>query len=302
MGIITPGMSDMIKKILLFIAILAVSPLLVYAYLVYQNNRDIQPIDKQILQAHLEKSIQWLVDNESRILADDNSMLWWMLLQAGKRGGDPRLAMLLNKYLQQHASIKSGVWGPLFDGDRLAHIDTSSIIALPYYNQHFIYALHCAENLARDIEIIRQQNDAGFCYQPAYFFRPACATHQLMGINFLRQQACSNAEAASDVVRQLQHDIVRQLTWDVRVVDVYLQRAMMLSFTGAQDKVKPVWIRQILDHQLEDGGWADFVPLVPVGGGRSLGFSSQIVALGSATSSFHATAQGVYLLTIVGRE
>ena len=123
-----------------------------------------------------------------------------------------------------------------------------------------------------------------------------------MGINFLRQQACANADAANDVVLRLQQDIVRQLTWDVRVVDVYLQRVMMLAITGAQDKVKPIWIQQILDHQLEDGGWANFVPLVPVGRGQSLGFSAQIVALGSATSSFHVTAQGVYLLTFISKE
>lgn len=290
----------MIKKILLFIGILVSGPLLIYVFLVYQNNRDIPAINKQVLNARLEKSIQWLAANESHILVDVNPILWWTLFEAEQRNHDPRLASLLNKYLQQHASIKSGAWGPLFGGDQTPHIDSISIADLPYYNQHFIYALHCARNLARDSELIRQQNAADFCYQPAYFFRPACTTHQLIGINFLRQRACNDVDAIDAVVLRLQQDIVRQLTWDVRVVDIYLQRVMMLAITGAQDRIKPIWIQQILDHQLEDGSWANFVPLMPIGNGQSLGFSPQILSLGSAAGSFHTTVQGMYLLTMQG--
>lgn len=292
----------MIKKTLLFIGVLALSPVLVYVFLAYQNNRDVQTINKQVLDARLEKSIQWLVANESLILADVNPMLWWMLFEAEQRGHDLRLALLLDKYLQRYASIKLSAWGRLFGGDRISRINLNSVVDLPYYGQHFIYALHCAQNLARDSVLIGQQNAADFCRRPAYFFRPACTTHQLMGINFLRQQACKDVAAIDTVISRLQQDIVRQLTWDVRVVDVYLQRVMMLVITGAQDKVKPVWIQQILDHQLEDGGWANFAPLVPLGNGQSLGFSPRIISLGSATSSFHTTAQGVYLLTALRME
>ena len=125
-----------------------------------------------------------------------------------------------------------------------------------------------------------------------------------MGINFLRQQACNDvdADAIDTVVLRLQQDIAWQLTWDIRVVDIYLQRVMMLAITGAHDKIKPIWTQQILDHQLEDGSWANFVPLIPVGNGQSLGYSPQILSLGSATSSFHVTAQGVYLLTLISKE
>lgn len=287
-----------IKKTLLILGWVTVAVLVIYAYFVYQNNRDIQPIRNEVIKAHLEKATQWLVKNESEILTDANPMLWWMLFEAEKRGHDPRLTGLLNKYFQQSPSVKLGVWGPLFGGDRTS-VDLNSILDLPYYNQHFIYALHCAENLARDSEVIRQQNSADFCYRPAYFFRPACATHQLMGINFLRQQACGNVDT---VMQDLQRDIVRQLTWDVRVIDVYLQRVMMLIITGAEDKVKPIWVRQVLDHQREDGGWAGFVPLVPVGNGRSIGFNSKIISLSFPSSSLHTTAQGVYFLTVMSKE
>lgn len=67
--------------------------------------------------------------------------------------------------------------------------------------------------------------------------------------------------------------------------------------TGAQDQVKPIWIQQILNHQLTDGGWSDFNALFKLGNNKSVGFSSRIISIGSEKSTFHATAQGVYLLT-----
>jgi len=289
----------MFKKIIGLIAILASLILFSYLYGVYKNNRDIAfPHEKQ-MQQQLEKSVQWLVNNESQILSDVNPMLWWMLIETYKISHDERISKLLEKYHQRNQQIQQSVWAPLFDGQQRQHLGAYSVQGLPYYNQHFIYALNCASGIERELPIVAQQNTAAFCHQADYFYRPACITHQLMGINFIFKKQCGFLENIDEVSQSLQRDIVSQLVWDIRVVDVYLQRVLMLLITGAQDSVKPVWIQQVLDHQLDDGGWGNFVSLLGPDTGKSLGFSPRGLSLGREKSDFHATAQGVYILSFL---
>lgn len=287
----------MLKKFSLFLLALVLILLCVYLLAVFQNNRDITYPPNAQLKQQLEKSVRWLIDNEIAILSQKNPMLWWILFESHKISQDSRLADLLEKYSQQNQQIMNSYWGPLFDGHKRIHLDAYSVQSLPYYNQHFIYALNCAADIENELPIISQQNSASFCHQPEYIYRPACITHQLMGINFLVAKKCDFLPDIAAVSESLQKDIVRQLTWDIRVLDVYLQRVLMLLITNAQPSVKPIWIQQILDHQLNDGGWGNFVPLLKLSDNKSLGFSSRIISVDQEKSGFHATAQGVYILT-----
>jgi len=289
----------MIKKI--FYGMLLVSAILVLVYLfaVYKNNRSISDIDEDELDQYLEKSIVWLVENKKKIIKNNNPMLWWMVYEAHKVSSDERLSDLLGAYYEKNSLIKRSLWGPLFGGEKTTYIRSGDLLGFPYYNLHFIYALNCASNLEYDAPVVEQQNKAGFCFQTSYIYRPACVTHQLMGLNFIRNQSCENKDEVKPVIDALQNTITNQLTWDIRVVDVYLQRVMMLLITGQDKKVKPVWVRQILDHQLEDGGWGDFDKLISLWDGKSLGLSQKIISINSERSTFHATAQGVYILTML---
>lgn len=289
----------MFKKIIGLIAILACFIVFTYLYGVYQNNRDIALPQEKQMQQQLEKSVQWLVNNESQILSDTNPMLWWMLFETYKLSNDERIGELLEKYHQRNRQIQQSVWAPLFDGQQRQHISAYAVQGLPYYNQHFIYALNCASGIERESALVAQQNTAAFCHQLDYFYRPACITHQLMGINFIFKKQCGFLENIDEVSQSLQRDIVSQLVWDIRVIDVYLQRVLMLLITGAQASVEPVWIQRVLDHQLEDGGWGNFVSLLGSETGKSLGFSSRGLSMGHETSDFHATAQGVYILSFL---
>jgi len=249
------------------------------------------------MQQRLDHSTQWLVNNEAELLQQANPMLWWMLQEAEKTSHDKRISKLLTKYKQRYPQIQQGVWGPLFGASPRRYMGAYSVSGLPYYNQHFIYALNCAADIAEDILVVEQQNKAGFCHQTSYVYRPACITHQLMGINFLLQQSCNLLPNIDEVVKSLQSDIKLQLTLDIRVVDVYLQRVLMLLITGAEKDVKPVWIQQVIDHQLDDGGWSGFVSLLSLPGEKSLGFSPRVLSIGNEKSDFHATAQGVLILS-----
>jgi len=280
-------------------AILLIIGAVLFAYMVgiYLNNRDFPQPDTEVMQQRLDHSIQWMVNNEADLLQQANPMLWWMLQEAEKKSHDKRISQLLNKYKQRFPQIQQGVWGPLFGAPSRSYLAAYSVEGLPYYNQHFIYALNCAADIAEDILIVEQQNKAGFCHQASYIYRPACITHQLMGINFLLEKNCNLIADADEVVESLQSDIKWQLTFDIRVVDVYLQRVLMLLITGAEQEIKPVWIQQVIDHQLDDGGWSNFVSLLPLADEKSLGFSSRILSIGKEKSDFHATAQGVLILS-----
>ncbi|VAW60747.1 hypothetical protein MNBD_GAMMA09-1506 [hydrothermal vent metagenome] len=287
----------MFKKIILIPVVSIVILICIYLILLYNNNRAADYPQGAQIERQLESSIQWLLDHEADVLQQNNAMLWWMLYEAQKIRPDERLAGLLNQYFQRYRGIRESSWGPLFGGQPRTYLGSFSVNGLPYYNQHFVYALNCAADIARELPIVSQQNEASFCHQAKYIYRPACTTHQLMGVNFLLTRQCEFFSGKNAVIRALQQDIVLQLRWDVRVVDVYLQRVLMLLMSGAQSSVKPVWIHQVLDHQLEDGGWGDFDPLVGVGSGKFLGFSSRIFSIRKEKSSFHATAQGVYILS-----
>lgn len=287
----------MLKKVMGFIAIVACLILMAYLYGLYQNNREISYPDKVLMQQQLDKSVQWLVNNEKQFSSNVSPMLWWMLFEINKISYDERIAKLLEKYHKRNPHILGSAWAPLFDGKKRPNIGVYTVTGLPYYNQHIIYALNCAEDFEKELTIVSQQNTPAFCHQAEYFYRPACLTHQLVGINFIFTQQCGFLANIDEVSQSLQRDIVNQLTWDIRVVDVYLQRVLMLLITGAQTSVKAIWIQQVLDHQLDDGGWGDFDSLVGPDEGRSLGFSPKVLSLGEEKSEFHSTAQGVYILS-----
>ena len=98
---------------------------------------------------------------------------------------------------------------------------------------------------------------------------------------------------------QLQHRIQRQLTWDPRVVDGYLQRVLMLAESGNADAIKPVRLQNIIETQRPDGGWSGIDALLPVGNGRYLAFGSRGFTISRPASDFHATAQDVLLFSIL---
>ena len=120
-----------------------------------------------------------------------------------------------------------------------------------------------------------------------------------MGIRLLQGSECGDPAQLDDAVQQLQQRIRKQLLLDPRVVDVYMQRVLMLEESGAGDLVKPVWIWNLVDAQRADGGWGSFDPLVPLGGGRYFGYGSKFLAIKQLRSSFHMTAQGVLLFSLL---
>jgi len=285
-------MRFLLRSILAIVVLLALSS----GYLIWNNNRSVAPPGQDQLNTALENGIRWLTGNRENILGTVNPMLWRMVQQAGDISGDARLKALFADYAQRYLDKHPNyVWRPLFYPKSWVPVRFEEIADFPYYNWHFIYAYTCDRELA-EVPAIAAQNNPAFCDQRR--LSPACVTHQMMGLLLLKRSQCGDRVQLESSIKTLQQRIQAQLAWDPRVVDVYMQRVLMLVESGAGDTVKPVWLRQLVDAQQPDGGWSAFMPLVPVGGGRSIG-AKRLLSIEAPKSEFHMTAQGVLLFALL---
>lgn len=274
--------------------------ILTYGLLWANNNLGANNINEEEINRSLESSIQWMVDNQRKVLDANNPMLWWKVMRAAKLTGDTRLARLFEDYKRRYLKRQyHSAWNILFDQNRYAIINPDSIGTLPDYNQYIIYGLSCSRQLVHT-EIIQRQMRTDFCreYHP---ISPACVTHQMMGLNFRLLRGCGEREELTSQMRVLQDKVVQQLTWDPRVVDVYLQRVLMLIDTGAEQRLHQRWLQRVLKAQLPDGSWSAFAPLVPLPSGKAVGFNARGVTVSAAIGDYHATAQGMLIMSLLSQ-
>lgn len=286
------------KKIIKLFSLTVLVMVGIYLFLVWQNNREAELPTEARYRASFEKSIVWLQANRSEILVSTNSMLWWMIKESADLTNDPRLVGLYQEYKRNVLDKNSrNVWRSLFAKNSYFNIDPFDIIQFPDYNQHFLYGATCSRLLEQE-DIIQRQLKPEFCneYHP---MSPACVTHQMMGMRFMQRYDCGDQAMVKEVITALQDKIVTQLTWDPRVVDVYLQRVMMLMDSGARQRIESVWIKSVIDAQLDNGGWSSSEALFPVGGGKYFSFTSRILGVKRIKSDFHASAQGILIMSML---
>jgi hypothetical protein len=289
---------------------------------IISNNNDVAQPSEHELTESLEASIIWLTDNKEAMLDFDNPILWYFLHRSSQISGDQRLQSLVDAYYKKYINpeysslnMTNSIWKGLFKPEfKYATLSFDEILSMNYYSQHFIYAIYCDEELGL-LDSIKAQNNAEFCGS-LHILNPSCTTHQLMGLRFLQQSRCGNQETLSSTVKKLQSKVLYELTYDPRVLDVYIQRVMMLVESGDYNKVKNIWIQRVLDHQHSDGGWGNFQPLISLNSEPDffLGFGHgksktgdpragktfmRVFGFGNPTSTFHATAQGTLLLTLL---
>jgi hypothetical protein len=275
------------------------TPVAFWSVLVAINNRDVEPPSHDDLRASLEKAKSWLAANHDSILKQDNPILWWMLKRAVSIQDDKNLRSLYEEYAASHVKpFPRGAWYRLFEPGPANALDLSSLAHLPDYNLFMLYGITCDRVLALD-DVVKEQKERDFCPN-RHPVSPACYTHQLMGLQFALQRQCDDPGTTQAVADEIKGRIHSQLLWDPRVVDVYIQRVLLLVDSGWGDRIKPVWIRRILDSQLADGSWSDFDALIAFNASCQVGFSSSGVAVcRSAVGSFHTTAQATYLLSLL---
>jgi len=290
----------MLKKIGLILSLFVFLAVGIYGILVWQNNRSALPPAPSEIAASWEKSVSWLLQNRDTVLSDNNPILWWMIGESAKATGDHRLQALYATFRARNdIENATSIWQTFFDPARYwgANFPRESFAMYADYQQYFLFGLTCGKQLAAE-PIVDAQHSPGFCWH-AHPFSPACMTHQLMGYRFLQRTGCDRVDSLDKKIAALQSTIEKQLTWDPRVVDVYLQRILMLVDSDAASRVKPRWVERTLAAQLDDGSWSNLQPLLPIGGGRYVGFNERLLGVGRVQGNLHATAQGLLLLSLL---
>lgn len=288
----------MLKKIIKLFFIMIGVLLLLPALFIAHNNFGDSNYTREELTAAFDQSINWLQQNNAVIQNDHNSMLWWMLRQAASEQNNATLNDVVAQYQANNAArYQNSPWAYLITGQGHSQISIWSLGNMPDYNMHFIYGFSCSRSLVYE-DIIKIQNKTDFCwrYHPV---SPACTTHQMMGFRFMQRTGCEDPQFVADSINILSAYIKQQSTYDFRVVDVYLQRVLMQLDSGHENEINPRWVKRILQQQNADGGWDDFQPLLPVGSGKYFGFHARGVGIRQPASSFHATAQGVWILAML---
>lgn len=275
------------------------SLILLYAiYLLVNNNRIVPMPSETELRGGYEKSVGWMLAHRGEILANTSSILGWWLMRSAELTRDPRLQELYAEYKRRQLDpYPAMVWQHLFNRYSRAPVIYPTIAHFPDYNLFSIYGATCDPELS-SLDIIKRQQEVEFCTD-THPISPACVTHQMMGASMMLERGCGDPRVIRTLIATLQDKVVTQLMWDPRVVDVYLQRTLMLADTGATQRIKPIWLRRILDAQGTDGGWGPMQSLIPLGGNRAWGFTARGIGLGSSKSDLHASVQGVLLLSLL---
>lgn len=292
------------KLIVKIFASFTLSVLCIYGFLVYQNNRSIEKPSPENIKHSYEMSVAWLVENRKMVLQEHNPILWWMIERSAEITNDERLKSLLAELRATTPSIESNPgWQIFIKPEKYWGTNFPPFIytSLSGYQKYFFFGITCGKELAED-PIIVAQHDVNFCDKNDS--TPACITHQLMSYRFMQRYGCNRVTRLDDRVYSLQDKIYDKLLKDPRVIDVYLQRVLMLVDSGAANKVKAVWVQRILDAQLSDGSWSWKQRLLYLGLDHYLSFGDIYYVLypGTARGTFHTTAQGVWLMSLLQQE
>jgi hypothetical protein len=271
------------------------------------NNTEVPfPSQVEIEQSQL-KAIDWIKAHESEVLDTANPALWWMLRDSAALSGNTYLASLYVKYYERYlAHNPTNEWHHLFDQESDVWIRMYSLDQLPDYNLLFLYGLSCDPSLRKQSQVAKllRADSCGSIYSLNYYRNPACVTHQLMGVHFMRQRKCEDDLQTALLMRALQDKIVVEATWDFRgVVDTYIQKILMLAESGAAERIKPIWLNRVINAQRADGGWDDFDEIFRLDTDRSFGWSGWsahgLMWVHHPKSNFHTTAQGLYLMSLL---
>ena len=287
-------MNRFLKRSLRGFIVLSVIVIVALTVAVYQNNKITKSPTKIELQSSLDNAVEWLYINQKTIMHDHNSALWWMLKESADISDSKRLKAFYHKYKLNYLDrIPDNLWTPFFKTYYKPYVpNITDLIGLHNYQLLFLYGLTCDKYLGEE-PIIQKQLRSDYCSN--HFIHPRCVTHQQIGIRLLQERGCGNHNHLSTELLDI---IDAEITWDFRVTDSYLQRALILAESGRLSAVKPVWQRRILDAQMQDGGWSDFFPLLSIGS-KQIGLTSTLPAIGPKRSNFHTTAQGIWLMSLL---
>lgn len=294
----------LIKRLTLALVTLLVLLVALWLGIAQYFSREQPAVTKAEAEASLRAAIGWLKTHEADVLGNGNQALWRMVHRSAELTHDPYLASLYANYYERYYQRgRTDVWEHWVNPASTAPLTLNSLDNLEAYQRFFIYAVTCNATLAQSEEISRQLS-ADYCSPAlprALKGDPTCSTHQLMGLAMMIERGCGNQAAIQAGIPVVQADIAAQLRYDPRVRDPYIQRVLMLYETGASSSIRPVWLRRVIQTQLPDGGWPGLRSIKLLFGDllKSQGMGGTPLSGEEQGSDFHATAQGLLLMSMV---
>ena len=284
------------------LASLALAGILAFFYCEHQNSREVGAPTPAEARASFDRASAWIQRNQETVLRENNPMLWLFVRDAGRLAGDAQLEALANVYQAQ--SARDNLSRFFFDSSgrdqaRSARLDLSGWPDA--YQALFAYGITCNGLLRFDPAVEQMLSPTACEARYAWLRNPWCRTHQLMGLRFVQNNHCNPDAETARTIGTVQDGILSVLRWDYRVGDAYLQKVWTLIESGRRNEVKPVWVRRILEAQEADGGWTGADIITPLPGGRALFWEGGMrPRMGlRPESTFHATAQGLYLMALL---
>jgi len=288
---------------LLLLAALA----LVYLY-IHRNNLNNNAVDVPVptpaeYSQAFDRVVRWAISEKPQLLRNHSPYLWWYVQQSALISGDARLQALVAEYLQQryteNKSRDIGSFLLLPEPNFEYQYDAEQFESQTGMAQAIIYAGTCNEQAA-NAAYIRSLYQIEHCdKESARDVMARCVTHQMALLYLIERSSCPTPYASASLVPALQAMTRDRMLIDPRIGDPYYQRVVWLLLTGAQDYVKPVWLRRILDVQQRDGGWLPFQDIAPAGPGLRVGMGLYGPRLKRGGSTFHSTAQVMLLLALL---
>lgn len=285
---------------------------LIWGVLAWRGNRSVvTPSMAERRQAY-QHALNWFKNHETEVLGDGNAALWWMLRVASERQNEPYLKELVQRAKRQIfvGGNETVPWRRMVEPQASVVHDPALLAELSPYQKLFYHAVTCAPvELGVEGQTTTQFLEGHACRPMVLkvFGRDnVCSTHQLMGVELVRQMGCAVKPATGPLREELLADVRLQMHLDPVFKDAYIQRVLMLYWLAGPQAVKPVWLRQVFEQQRVDGGWRGgrVFPGVPhwfqPWSFRQIWhkFWPSIFPPQEPQSDFHATAQGLLLAAL----
>lgn len=242
----------------------------------YSDKKFSGAIDKAI-----EKATEWVHKNETDILTVRNVALIKILQDCNALYPAGNLGVICDKFMATPATPAcwKGLINPNYDVQKW---ELNLAIKNEYIdNKWILYAI------APDKAEITPEEMYLFARDKWNMWR---LTHQLWALIHLRKtQPNVNNE---ELIDHLCNRITRQLTFNLAVVDYYIQKTAFVIYSGHPEKIRRRWVERVLNNQRTDGGWND----------RWLCFESRkhqirpVFSISRPPSDQHATVQALWLM------
>lgn len=265
---------------------------------IWTGSRDTAPLNRAEIEQSYARSLAWFHANESTVRSDGNAALWWMVQAAAERMGDTYLLGLVR---EASATIYAAPRSAGLPWQRMVYpkvdvlMNLVAIEPLSPYQRFYYHGVTCLPVPLADGDTTRFLEENMCRPKPikALWRDPPCSTHQLIGIQLYKRVGCPVIRDTTALEAELRSDIESQLRVDFVVKDAYLQRVLVLLWSGHADRVKPIWMRRIMSQQQADGGWTGErdIPELP-------SWMNNIRQKEAQPTGFHATAQGLLIAAL----